>query len=239
MKKRNAFTTVDLATGAALAHGQRLPRPKMGGEADWLDPSNNFSGDTPAEWEGVGWFPEYEDREALGTGQKHADPVWQAPDMQNNRVVLFFAAMDRPAEEITSERLARAVELVAKVKADAEAARLIYLTPGSGKALEYEAKRKEAMSYLAAKATAAPSDPTINGTLYPWAYETAKALAGGEPSTAQIKVQCELFATRATSWEAIGRQIAAKEQAATDAIITARDAADDAAMEAAAVVVWA
>jgi hypothetical protein len=138
----------------------------------------------------------------------------------------------------TDERASRAVELTATVKSAAEAARLAYLTPGSAKALEYEAKRTEAMAYLAAKDAAAPSDPTINGTLYPWAYETAKELAGGEPSTAQIKVQCELFAARAVAWEAIGRRIAAKEQAATEAIEAARAAGDDAAMETAAMVNW-
>lgn len=104
MKKRNAFTTVDLATGAAIAHGQRLPRPKMGSEADWLDPSNNFTGDTPAEWEGVGWFPEYEDRAALDAGQVYADPAWQSPDMVNNRVVLLYEGRERSAEEIAQEK---------------------------------------------------------------------------------------------------------------------------------------
>lgn len=104
MKKRNAFTTVDLVTGDAIAHGQRLPRPKMGSEADWLDPSNNFTGDTPAEWDGVGWFPEYEDRVVLDAGQVYADPVWQSPDMVNNRVVLLYEGRDRSSGEIVQEK---------------------------------------------------------------------------------------------------------------------------------------
>ena len=104
MKKRNAFTTVNLATGDAIAHGQRIPRPKMGKESDWLDPSNNFTGDTPVEWEGIGWFPEYEDRVVLDAGQVYADPVWQSPDMVNNRVVLLYEGRERSTEEIEQKK---------------------------------------------------------------------------------------------------------------------------------------
>lgn len=146
---------------------------------------------------------------------------------------------NRVLRAMTAEELAaRGVVLVTRVKDAAEATRLLYLSPGSAKALEYEAKRAEAARYRAAKDAAAPADPTIDGDLYPWAYDTAAELAGGVPSTAQVKAQCELFSAQAVAWEAIGRQIAGLEQAATTAIETARVAGDAAAMEAAAVVAW-
>lgn len=137
-----------------------------------------------------------------------------------------------------AEIATRAADLSARIKAAAEAERLRYLTAGSAKALEYEAKRSEAARYLAAKAAADPSAPTVNGVLYPWAYETAKALAKAEPTVQQITDQCELFAARATAWETLGRQIAAAEQAAVVDIEAARAAGDVAAMVAAAAVVW-
>lgn len=191
-------------------------------------------------------------REGFPEARAKADfgvyPIGPAPTPGAGQVVEAVAAYyDADADVVrahqlrsatTADRADRAAELTAQVKTAAEAARLAFLTPGSAKALEYEAKRSEATSYGVAKAAASPSAPTVNGTLYPWAHETAKALAGGEPSTAQITAQCELFLARAVGWEAIGRQIAGKEQAAVEAIETARAAADDAAMEAAAVVEW-
>lgn len=188
-------------------------------------------------------FPEARARADFGVYPISALPLPAAGQVNVSADLYYDAEADavfaETVRDMTAGELAdRAAFLVSRVKAGAEAARLRYLTPGSAKALEYEAKRAEAARYRAAKDAAAPSDPTINGDLYPWAYDTAAALAGGTPSTAQIKAQCELFSARAVAWEAIGRQIAGLEQAAGEAIEAARVAGDAAAMEAAAVVAW-
>lgn len=251
----NTVAKVRLSDGAIVASGlPDVPKQirtwiRAHGAAVQFNPKSvieSVGQSVPAEHDGVGYFPEYQIDADFNPSTHRLDGLQDGfLDNQNNRVVyarsavaLTQAEMDAIAVANAEKRDFRAKTLTSSVKSAAEAARTQFLTPGSGKASEYEAKRSEAMRYLAAKDAAAPSDPTINGTLYPWAYDTAKELAGGEPSTAQIKAQCELFSARAVAWEAIGRQIAAKEQAATEAIETARAAGDDAAMEAAAVVAW-
>lgn len=243
---------VRLSDGESVQTGiKKLPRflpPWMArfGPAAKFDPGNTVDGVLDDDVAGFGWFPEAEDPAELGENQKLGPRDSGTLDTEQNLFVYARAAVDLTQAEIDArddaagqQRSARAAVLIAKVKDDAEAARLRFLTPGSGKALEYEAKRKEAMEYLAAKTAAAPDAPTVSLALYPWAFRTAKALNGGaDPSAAQIIVQCELFAARATAWEAIGQTIAGLEQAAVTAIEAARDSANDAAMEAAAVVGW-
>lgn len=248
------FAKVRLSDGALVATGLRQVPKQIRTWVQTIGPSAQFDPRSalpdptkcPAEHDGFGYFPEAEVRADFDPAtQRLGDLAAGALDLENSRVAyarpavsLTQAELDAIAAGVVQQRDARAAALTTGVKAAAEAARGRFITSGSGKALEYEAKRSEATSYGVAKAAASPSAPTVNGTLYPWAHETAKALAGGEPSTAQITAQCELFLARAVAWEAIGRQIAGKEQAAVEAIEAARAAGDDAAMEAAAVVVW-
>ena len=248
------FAKVRLSDGAIVEAGLRHVPKQVRTWVKTLGPGAQFNPRAalpdptkcPPAHDGFGYFPEVVVQADVDTAtERLGDRAAGELDLGNSRVaypqpavLLTQAELDAVAAGAAQQRAARAAVLTTSVKSAAEAARLQYITPGSGKALEYEAKRAEANSYLAAKTAAAPSDPTINGTLYKWAHATAAELAGGEPTTAQIKAQCELFAARSTSWEAIGRQIAAKEQAAVEAIETARAAADEAAMEAAAVVEW-
>jgi hypothetical protein len=170
--------------------------------------------------------------------------VWLAPDQTNKRVVLSVPVVaktqdqiDADAAEAITRRNARAAVLTTQVKVAAEDTRLRFVTPGSGKALEYEYKAEEAQAYATAKA-AAPGDAAVSEALYPWAWDEAYALNGdATPSDAQIRARLELFLARANAWKVTGRRIAGLEAKAVADIETARAAGDDAAMEAAAVVV--
>lgn len=251
MRNLKTFGWVVIATGEILQHGVRNGQPRQGWDRPvWEDVSAAKGEKTPPEYVGKGLWEEWEHDAEIDTAtHRLSDPEWIV-DSENKRLVRTRTAIALTQAEIDArdaartasaaqQRAARAAVLTANVKAEAETARLRFLTPGSGKALEYEAKRAEAMRYLDAKAAADPASPTVDGTLYPWAFKTAKWLNGGtDPSTAQITVQCELFAARATAWEGIGQDIAGLEQAAVTAIEAARDSANDAAMEAAAVVTW-
>jgi hypothetical protein len=147
--------------------------------------------------------------------------------------------IDADAAEAITRRNARAAVLTTQVKVAAEDARLRFVTPGSGKALEYEDKAEEARAYAAAKAAAAPGDAAVSEALYPWAWDEAYALNGDvAPSHAQVRARLELFLTRANAWKVTGRRIAGLEAKAVADIETARAAGDDAAMEAGAVVTW-
>lgn len=111
--------------------------------------------------------------------------------------------------------------LTAKVDADAEAARLQWITPGSGQALTYEQKRAEAERMA--------TDPAPKPTDYP-------LLAAEVGITAEtLTAVGTLVRARAAAWTAIAAQIESLRLQAKAAVMAASNAAE---ARAAAVVTW-
>lgn len=113
------------------------------------------------------------------------------------------------------------VTLAAKVDADAEAARLLWITPGSGQALTYEQKRAEAERMAA--------DPAPQ----PEAYPLLAAEVGITANT--LAAVGTLVRARAAAWTAIAAQIESLRLQAKAAILAASNAAQ---ARAAAAVPW-
>ena len=103
-------------------------------------------------------------------------------------------------------------EIKARVDAAAEAQRLLYITPGAGQALVYEAKRTEASRWFAAGEPTSPDAAT-----YPWAAERATRLG-----TTVASVLTEWLA-QASAWATIGRAIEGAREGAKEAIAAAGD----------------
>lgn len=101
--------------------------------------------------------------------------------------------------------------LAAKVDADAEAARLLWITPGSGQALTYEQKRAEAERMAA---DAAPQ---------PEAYPLLAAEVGITADT--LAAVGTLVRARAVAWTAVAAQIESLRLQAKAAVMAAPDAA--------------
>lgn len=92
-------------------------------------------------------------------------------------------------------------KLVANRQIDdqAEASRLLFLTGGSGQALEYTATQADALRAIATGGVAAAAD-------YPWlAAEQAAMAASGQQAT--INQIAQSVATIMASWDQIGAQI--------------------------------
>ena len=111
--------------------------------------------------------------------------------------------------------------LAAKVDADAEAARLLWITPGSGQALTYEQKRAEAERMA--------TDPAPQ----PEAYPMLAAEVGITADT--LAAVGTLVRARAAAWTAIAAQIESLRLQAKAAVMAAINAAD---ARAAAAVFW-
>lgn len=247
MQNLGTFGWVVIATGEVLGHGVRNGQPRRGWDRSaWEDVSAAKGEKTPPEYIGKGLWEEWEhDADIDPETHKLSDPEWVV-DSENKRLVrtrtavaLTQGEIDARAAAAAQQRVSRAAVLLQTVIDGAETARLQFITGGAGKALTYEAKRKEAVDYTTAAAASDPDLPTINATLYPFAHAEAVARNGTpSPSAAQVATVLELYASLAGAWVVIGATIEAKYQKAVIDIEAARDAADDAAMEAAAVVVW-
>jgi len=187
-------------------------------------------GTPPGDPVGKGWRWQPHDKPAPGLAQTVVwDPATRA---------WVLAAVD-PAT--AAERFdALAAELTARVKADAEAASMAWLSPGTAKAQKYLSKREEAAAWTAASS---PRDLA----LYPFALREAAALAGLDPASevdlatvteAQVQAVIDTYTATAAAFVAIGSTIEAMEQKAVADIAAARVAEDEAAMRAAALVAW-
>ena len=97
-------------------------------------------------------------------------------------------------------------QLIEQVDREAEAARLRFVTPGAGQALEYQATEAEARAYLA--------DPSPGGKPWPW-LEAERAAQGGTPTLAAIAAE---VAAQADAWVAVGSAIKQLRRAAKLAI---------------------
>jgi len=111
--------------------------------------------------------------------------------------------------------------LAAQVDADAEAARLLWITPGSGQAMTYEQKRIEAERMA--------SDPEPQ----PEAYPMLSAEVGITADT--LAAVGALVRGRVAVWTVIAAQIECLRLQAKAAVMAATNAAD---ARAAAVVPW-
>jgi hypothetical protein len=111
--------------------------------------------------------------------------------------------------------------LTAQVDADAEAARLLWITPGSGQALTYEQKRAEAERMA--------TDPAPQ----PEAYPMLAAEVGITADT--LSDVGALVRSRAAAWTVIAAQIESLRLQAKAAVMAAINAAE---ARAAATVPW-
>jgi hypothetical protein len=167
----------------------------------------------PADLPGKGWV-----------WLPHAEPIRAAGQIRQwDAVTRAHIAAGMPAGSID----ARAAELTAEVKRQAEAERLKHLTPGAGKANEYRRKEEEARAW-----DAAGGGTVTTPTNYPFA--NARAAVTGET----IEDVLALFKARSDAWAALGAQIAAAEDGAVLDIEAARVAGDWVVLEAAGYVTW-
>ena len=121
-------------------------------------------------------------------------------------------------------------QLLAQVDAEAETARLRFITPGAGQALEYEATERQARAYLAA-GSPEPFEPAV----YPFIEAERQAVftaIGTLPSPADIVAS---VIDSAEAWMTIGAEIKRLRRSAKIAIEAAETTQ---AARAAAVVAW-
>lgn len=110
----------------------------------------------------------------------------------------------RPISEV------RAI-LKSRIDGQAEAARLAFVTGGSGQALVYEAKRTEAARWIAA---GSPLDPSQEN--YPWAAARAKRK---EQQIADVLAE---WVQTAMAWAVVARAIEDVREAAKEAVGAAK-----------------
>lgn len=106
----------------------------------------------------------------------------------------------------------------------AEAARAQWITLGSGQALVYEAKRREAEAWVVETAAAA----THNHADYPWMLGRAarlNAAAEADVTQAQMQAVADEWAAKAAAWIAAGIAIDTVREAAKSDVASAADAA--------------
>ncbi|SDF46212.1 hypothetical protein [Thalassobaculum litoreum] len=198
-------------------------------------------------WDENNRITKFQDFDTLQAAQDHADAVsssWPgafAAEKPEGPVSEWLV----DGEEGTVSRSldagqiqAEAIELIARVKSEAEGASMAFLTPGTAKSQKYTAKKAEAESW---SNDTSPRDLTN----YPFALREAAALEGialFEPETGDLVSAADLAAMedvtealvgaviaiyQATSaaYVGIGSAIEGLEQDATAAISAARDAA--------------
>ena len=116
-----------------------------------------------------------------------------------------WTARAETAQELADAKAAA----LATVDADAEAARLRFITPGAGQSLEYAATEAEARAYIAAPS----SDPDA------WPWINAERLAsGGALTLAQVAQQVVALSA---AWRATGAEIKRIRRAAKISIDSA------------------
>lgn len=115
------------------------------------------------------------------------------------------AAFDIAAAAWAAGALDRAkAETTARIRRDAEETRVRFITPGHGKAQEYQQKVAEIRLFF--------DDPEPDGETYPMIYAEA---AGLGVTAAQA---AELIRTAYTAWQTIGAEILRRELAAVAAV---------------------
>jgi len=147
----------------------------------------------------------------------------------DSRLLNFFL---NQADPVGAARTIEEKQLVgiAKVKRAAETARKKFITPGSGKTKEYTFKQDEVKRYR----SAAAANETLIDSDYPWAVDRAALLTTPVVTVSVADVITE-WETIGAGWEAVARQIAKLEEAATEAI---RAATNEAQIRAAMAISW-
>ena len=140
----------------------------------------------------------------------------------NGVLSLVMTPNPAPVDLATSKLVA-----ARQIDAQAEATRLLFLTPGSGQALEYTATESDAKRAIATGGLLAPAD-------YPWlaAEQAAMAAAGQQVNIGQVAQG--VLATMA-GWAQVGAQIKRIRRTAKLQIDAAASVAD---VNAACVVTW-
>jgi hypothetical protein len=118
-------------------------------------------------------------------------------------------------------------EAQARVDQAAERARLLFITPGSGQALEYQATSDDAQKLLAATGTSDPTD-------YPWLVAEQHAQAALGPTASLATVAAQVIAQTA-AWATVGSAIKETRRAAKLRLAAATDAVQIASIEQGAV----
>lgn len=118
-------------------------------------------------------------------------------------------------------------QLMACVDAGAEAARLRFITPGAGQALEYQATEREARAWLSAEAPQIDDYPFLKAEVL-----AVQAATGMTPDPTAVAAD---VVSQADAWQAVGSEIKRLRRAAKLAIEAAVDAP---AARAAAQVTW-
>jgi hypothetical protein len=133
-------------------------------------------------------------------------------------------------------------KLSVKVDQDAEAARLAFITGGSGQAMEYEATEREARAYVAAYAAAQAAAPTPEefvdpyvAALYPFIEAERQAVYGATGTLPDAFPTAQVVVAEANGWSYVGASIKAKRRGAKMAIAAATTVGE---AHAAAAVVW-
>jgi hypothetical protein len=113
---------------------------------------------------------------------------------------------------------------LARIDAEAESARLLFLTPGAGQAMEYLATEAEARAFLAAAAGAHDGTaPSLEG--YPFVAAEAAALAA-VGSVVEPVALAEQLVAQADAWRAAGAAIKELRRAAKMRIAATTTAAE-------------
>jgi hypothetical protein len=104
------------------------------------------------------------------------------------------------------------VAALTRIDAEAEAARLLFLTPGAGQAMEYLATEAEARAFLAAAADAQGGKPPSLDS-YPFVVAEAAALARVGSVVEPVALAMQLVA-QADAWRPAGAAIKELRRAA-------------------------
>lgn len=137
----------------------------------WISAEN-----PPAHLVGMIVCTEARPEPAVSIGEVAGDPP---PSPTSIDIESKVATYQRPAVSLpeTQFKAAWAFErdrLIARVKADAEAARMRFLTAGSGKALTYEAKRREVARWMV-EVSGDTNEAPATAADYPFANAEASA----------------------------------------------------------------
>jgi len=116
---------------------------------------------------------------------------------------------------------------LARVDAEAEAARLRFITAGAGQALEYQATEAQARAYLAAAAPVLADYPFLAAEV-----QAVDIATGTAPAASAVAAE---IVAQADAWGAVGSAIKALRRAAKLRIEAATTHAE---VRAAALIVW-
>lgn len=123
------------------------------------------------------------------------------PELVDGAWRQVWLATPRSSEEAAAALARVRAEAMAEIDRQAEAARLQYVTPGSGQALEYERTEREARAFAAAGF--AGWDPA----LYPMVEAERQAIADAGEEIPAPRAAAEAVIAQADAWAGVGAAI--------------------------------